>query len=206
MAAEGFSAERAHDSDGRRRREPARPGISPAVRQCSRASAYAAIASRYPASPGATLSNVARKRESSTYVHPVDRHPAVGPPGGVAGFAGEHTPDPAAFEAYLDKMRTLSIDDQHITDDGLRGIAAPTMVVVGDADGVTPEHALAMFRLRGGGDEEAAASGMLRQAPRARLVILPATSHIGIFGQSAVLAPMVTAFLDDTPPITPNLF
>ena len=28
------------------------------------------------------------------------------------------------------------------------------MVIVGDADGVKLEHALAMFKLRGGGDEE----------------------------------------------------
>jgi hypothetical protein len=37
-------------------------------------------------------------------------------------------------------------------------------------------------------------------------VILPAMSHVGISGESAVLAPMVTAFLDDVPPPTPELF
>ena len=63
-----------------------------------------------------------------------------------------------------------------------------------------------MFKLRGGGDEEAAASGMLRKVPAARLVILPATSHIGISGESEVLVPMVSAFLDDVPPATPDLF
>ena len=47
------------------------------------------------------------------------------------------------------------------------------MVIVGDADGVRPEHAVAMFKLRGGGDEEAAATGMLTKVPAARLVILP---------------------------------
>ena len=67
------------------------------------------------------------------------------------------------------------------------------MVIVGDADGVKPEHALAMFELRGGGDEEAAASGMLQKVPAARLVILPAASHIGISGETAVLVPMVSA-------------
>jgi hypothetical protein len=47
---------------------------------------------------------------------------------------------------------------------------------------------------------------MLQEAPAARLVILPATSHIGISGESSVLAPMVSAFLDDVPPSTPDLF
>jgi hypothetical protein len=80
------------------------------------------------------------------------------------------------------------------------------MVIVGDADGVKPEHALAMFKLRGGGDEEAAATGTLQKVPAARLVILPAMSHIGISAQTGVLVPMVSAFLDDAPPTTPDLF
>ncbi|WP_342661340.1 hypothetical protein Rruber_05097 (plasmid) [Rhodococcus ruber] len=88
----------------------------------------------------------------------------------------------------------------------MRSITAKAMVIVGDADGVTPEHALAMFRLLGGGDEEAAATGMLQTVPRARLVVLPATSHLGILAETEVLVPMVTAFLDDVPPGTPELF
>jgi hypothetical protein len=103
-------------------------------------------------------------------------------------------------------MKVLSIDDQNISDAQMRSMSAKTMVIVGDADAVKPEHALAMFKLRGGGDEEAAASGMLQKVPAARLVILPAMSHIGISGESAVLVPMVSAFLDDVPPATPDLF
>jgi pimeloyl-ACP methyl ester carboxylesterase len=118
----------------------------------------------------------------------------------------EHTPDAEAFDAYLEKMKLLNINDQQISDAQMRSISAKTMVIVGDADGVTLEHALAMFKLRGGGDEEAAATGVLQKVPTARLVILPATSHIGISGESAVLAPMVSAFLDDVPPTTPDLF
>jgi pimeloyl-ACP methyl ester carboxylesterase len=118
----------------------------------------------------------------------------------------EHTPDAGAFDAYLEKMKVLNIDDQNISDAQMRSISAKTMVIVGDADAVKPEHALAMFKLRGGGDEEAAASGMLQKVPVARLVILAATSHIGILGEPAVLVPMLSAFLDDVPPATPDLF
>ncbi|QBS43932.1 alpha/beta fold hydrolase [Nocardia sp. CS682] len=118
----------------------------------------------------------------------------------------EHTPDATAFGAYLEKMKVLNINDQNISDAEMRSMSAKTMVIVGDADAVKPEHALAMFKLRGGGDEEAAASGMLQKVPAARLVMLPATSHIGISGETTVLAPMVSAFLDDVPPATPDLF
>ena len=79
----------------------------------------------------------------------------------------EHTPDAEAFDAYLEKMKVLNVDDQNISDAQMRSISAKTMVVVGDADGVKPEHALAMFELRGGGDEEAAASGTLQKVPAA---------------------------------------
>jgi pimeloyl-ACP methyl ester carboxylesterase len=118
----------------------------------------------------------------------------------------EHTPDAKAFDAFLEKMKVLNIKDQDISDAQMRSISAKTMVIVGDADGVKIEHALAMFKLRGGGDEEAAASGVLQKVPAARLVILPAMSHIGLSTESEVLVPMVSAFLDDVPPKTPELF
>jgi pimeloyl-ACP methyl ester carboxylesterase len=118
----------------------------------------------------------------------------------------EHTPDARAFDAYLEKMKVLNIEDQDISDDEMRSISAKTMVIVGDADGVTLEHALAMFKLRGGGDEQAAASGVLQDVPAARLVVLPAMSHIGLSGESELLIPMISAFLDDVPPTTPELF
>jgi hypothetical protein len=68
-------------------------------------------------------------------------------------------------------MRVLNIEDQNISDAQMRSIQAKTMVIVGDADGVKPEHAVAMFKLRGGGDEEAAATGAISMVPQARLVI-----------------------------------
>jgi pimeloyl-ACP methyl ester carboxylesterase len=168
------------------------------------------LAIRHPAIVNKLVSMSATFRKDGWY-------PSV--PEGIAGltakeFAGtpvekafmEHTPDTKAYDAYLEKMKVLNADDQNISDAQMRSISAKTMVIVGDADGVKPEHALAMFELRGGGDEEAAASGMLQKVPAARLAILPATSHIGISGETAVLVPMVSAFLDDVPPATPDLF
>jgi pimeloyl-ACP methyl ester carboxylesterase len=118
----------------------------------------------------------------------------------------QHTADAGAFAAYVEKMKVLGIEDQHISDAQLRSIQAGTMVIVGDADAVRPEHALAMFKLRGGDDEEAAATGAIAKPPRARLVILPATSHISILAAVPVLEPMITAFLDDVPPANPSLW
>jgi pimeloyl-ACP methyl ester carboxylesterase len=118
----------------------------------------------------------------------------------------QHTADPEAFDAYIEKMRVLGIEDQNISDAQMRSIQAKTMVIVGDADGVKPEHAVAMFKLLGGGDEDAAATGAITNAPQARLVILPATSHTSIPTAVQVLEPMITAFLDDVPPANPSLW
>lgn len=132
----------------------------------------------------------------------------------VADFAGTpvhtaftaHTPAPGAFDAYLEKMKALNINDQQISEGQMRALAAKTMVIVGDADSVILEHALALFRLRGGADDEAANTGLLQSVPQARLAVLPATSHIGVAGQADLVVPMVTTFLDDAPPVAPDLF
>jgi len=121
----------------------------------------------------------------------------------IDGLRPEHDVrrTPATYDRIL-----KNIADQNISDEEMRSITAKTMVIVGDADGVKLEHALAMFKLRGGGDEQAAASGTLHKSPAARLVVLPAMSHIGISGESDLLVPMVSAFLDDVAPTTPELF
>jgi len=62
------------------------------------------------------------------------------------------------------------------------------------------------LKLRGGADHDAAKTGLLQSVPQARLVVMPATSHIGLTGQADVLVPLVTAFLDDMPPVAPDLF
>jgi len=168
------------------------------------------LAIRHPSLVGKLVSMSATFRKNGWYPSVFE---AIGGLGAEA-FGGtpvetafkEHTSDAKAFDAYLDKMRDLNVNDQDISDEEMRSISAPTMVIVGDADGVKPEHALAMFKLRGGGDEEAAATGVLQKVPVARLVILPAMSHVGLSGESNVLVPMVSAFLDDVPPTTPDLF
>lgn len=81
-----------------------------------------------------------------------------------------------------------------------------TMVVIGDADGVQLDHAMKLFVLRGGGDREAAVKGFLPDAPRARLAVLPGTSHIGMLARSQLIVDVVTPFLDDEKPPLPDNF
>ena len=53
-------------------------------------------------------------------------------------------------------------DFKDIPADAIRGITAPTLVLVGDADVMRPEHAVEMFRL----------------FPQAQLAVLPGTDHM----------------------------
>ena len=168
------------------------------------------LAIRHPSSVGKVVSMSATFRRDGWYPSVFDAIRGLT----AEAFAGtavektfmEHAPDRGAFDTYVEKMKNLNINDQNISDEEMRSISAKTMVIVGDADSVKLEHALAMFQLRGGGDEEAAASGAMQTVPDARLVVLPATSHIGVLGESDLLVPMVSAFLDDLPPRTPELF
>jgi pimeloyl-ACP methyl ester carboxylesterase len=41
----------------------------------------------------------------------------------------QHTPDPAAFDAYVEKMRVLGINDHEMSDAQLSSISAKTMVI-----------------------------------------------------------------------------
>ena len=87
----------------------------------------------------------------------------------------------------------------------IQGIAAPTLLVVGDSDAIRLEHAVEMFRLLGGG-----AMGDLAGLPESRLVVLPGTAHFippgsGVLDRAEWLLAMVPPFLDaPTPEAEPS--
>ena len=100
-------------------------------------------------------------------------------------------PDPRGFPRLVERMKRLDMTPFAWPAEAVRAIAAPTLIVVGDADGTRPEHAVEMFRLRGGG-----VFGDLAGLPAAQLAILPGTTHVGMLDRAEWLVPMVTQFLD----------
>lgn len=116
------------------------------------------------------------------------------------------SPTPDKFPKLIGNIKALDATPFGWPDDAIRAIPGKTMVIIGDADGVTLDHAIALFKLRGGGDVAAATQGFLTAAPKARLAILPATSHIGIMTEAPLIAAMATAFLDDKVPPMPAGF
>jgi pimeloyl-ACP methyl ester carboxylesterase len=107
-------------------------------------------------------------------------------------------PDPDRFPVLVQKLKTLDETPFAWPDDDVRGITAPSLIVVGDADAIRAEHAVELFRLLGGG-----AMGDLAGLSRARLAVLPGTTHFmppgsGVLDRHAWLLPILGEFLDRT--------
>ena len=115
-------------------------------------------------------------------------------------------PDPNAFASVVNKIKVMDHGQDWPAED-IRALTSPTFIIVGDHDIVRPEHAVELYRLRGGGDTARASQPFLTEAPPARLAILPASSHVDVFGDPALLAAMILPFLDDqTRPMPEGFF
>lgn len=106
-------------------------------------------------------------------------------------------PDPGAFPTLVAKLTRLEATPFAWSSEAVRAITAPTLVIIGDADSVRPEHAVAMFQLRGGG-----VFGDLAGLPAAQFAVLPGTTHVGMLDRAAWLVAMISPFLDAPLPLS----
>src|SRR5688572_3862724 len=107
--------------------------------------------------------------------------------------------DPAHFPEFVKKVISIDLRPYDWSKD-VKNIQAPIFMAIGDADGVRYEHALELFRAKGGGK-----MGDIYGLPQSRLAIIPGTTHIGMMQRTDWLIPMITDFLDadlDAPPPT----
>ncbi len=112
-------------------------------------------------------------------------------------------PDPANFPALVEKLKRLDTTDFAWPESDIRAIPAPTIIVLGDSDGIRLEHAVELFKLRGGG-----VMGDLAGMPDAQLAVLPGTSHFvppgtGLLDRAEWLLAMIPPFLDAPMPAGP---
>ncbi|GAB3706214.1 alpha/beta hydrolase [Spirosoma flavus] len=107
--------------------------------------------------------------------------------------------DTADFSALVKKIVGVDLKSYDWSKD-VKNIQAPIFMAIGDADGVRFDHALELFRAKGGGKQ-----GDLHGLPQLRLAILPGTTHIGMLHRTDWLIPMISDFLDadlNAPPPT----
>ena len=100
-------------------------------------------------------------------------------------------PHPDDFPTLVRKVQDLTRSATDLPVETIRAIPAPTMIIIGDADIITPEHAAELFRLRGGG-----VPGDFVSMPPAQLAILPGTTHMTLITRTEWLGSMIPAFLD----------
>lgn len=108
------------------------------------------------------------------------------------------SPKPEAWPTFVAKMRQLLSEDYDWAE-GVAALKTPTLILVGDADGLRITHAVEFFGLLGGGK----ADGDLAGLPPSQLAVLPATTHVGwappyhgIITRTQLLLPIITEFLD----------
>jgi pimeloyl-ACP methyl ester carboxylesterase len=108
----------------------------------------------------------------------------------------EVAPNPEDFPRLVEKLKRLDMTPFAWPAEDIRGIKAPTLIVIGDSDAIRLEHAVEMFRLLGGG-----AMGDLAGLPNSRLAVLPGTAHFvppgsGVLDRAEWLLAMIVEFLD----------
>ena len=104
-------------------------------------------------------------------------------------------PNKGDWPKLVEKIKVLDLTWRGLSDDQVRSIKIPTMLIVGDADVVRPEHVVKMFRLLGGG-----VPGDLAGLPRSRLAVLPGTTHVTLITRTDWLVSMIPEFLDASVP------
>jgi pimeloyl-ACP methyl ester carboxylesterase len=105
-------------------------------------------------------------------------------------------PNPDDFPTLVAKLKRLDMEPFAWPQEDIRGIAAPTLLIVGDSDAIRLEHAVELFRLLGGG-----VMGDLVGLPKSQLAVLPGTTHFippgsGMLDRADWLVPMIGEFLD----------
>lgn len=100
-------------------------------------------------------------------------------------------PDPKHWKDFISKMKKFVTTTYNFGADKIRAIKSPTLIIAGDGDGVTPEHAVEMYKLRGGGYMVD-----FGPIPAAQLAIFPGSSHISVMMETNWLVSMINPFLD----------
>jgi pimeloyl-ACP methyl ester carboxylesterase len=101
------------------------------------------------------------------------------------------SPNPEGLQTLLDKLGGYDAGFSGWSDDEIRGIAAPTLITVGDCDAVRLDHAVRFLRLRGGD-----VNGDFAGVPVSQLAVFPGTTHFFGMARTALVLDVVRTFLD----------
>ena len=100
-------------------------------------------------------------------------------------------PDREHLQVLLNKLGSYDTGASGWSDDDIRGIAAPTLITVGDCDAVKLEHAVRFLQLRGGD-----VNGDFVGVPTSQLAVFPGTTHFFGLARTDLVRDVALTFLD----------
>jgi pimeloyl-ACP methyl ester carboxylesterase len=103
----------------------------------------------------------------------------------------EKSPHPERLQTLLDKLGTFDEGSSGWSEAQIEGIAAPTLITVGDCDAVTLSHAVRFLQLRGGD-----VNGDFVGVPSSQLAVFPGTTHFHGLDRTELVLDVVRTFLD----------
>jgi pimeloyl-ACP methyl ester carboxylesterase len=103
--------------------------------------------------------------------------------------------DPNGFPKLAEKLIQLEKEPM-AWEAEVKALKTPVLIITGDADVNTLEHAVSMFRLLGGG----VMGDMGKPLAESRLAVLPATSHTAVITQVDLLMGFIEPFLKGQTP------
>jgi pimeloyl-ACP methyl ester carboxylesterase len=101
----------------------------------------------------------------------------------MAPFREAHAkiaPTPGSWPVLIDKVKAMYFAFAGWSEDEMRALKAPLLVMLGDADFTRPEHALELFRM----------------VPNGRLAVLPGSDHSAPITRSEWVTAMLIDFFD----------
>jgi len=101
------------------------------------------------------------------------------------------SPHPDGLQGLLDKLGAYDEGQPRWSEEDIKGIAAPTLITVGDCDAVKLEHAVRFLQLRGGD-----VNGDFVGVPSSQLAVFPGSTHFFGMARTALVLDVVQTFLD----------
>lgn len=90
------------------------------------------------------------------------------------------SPDPSQWPKLVEKIKNLERDAKGYSASELKSIKAPTLIMIGDREGIRPEHAVELYRL----------------IPQTQLAVFPGGDHFMIWQSPEKVLATLAPFLD----------
>jgi pimeloyl-ACP methyl ester carboxylesterase len=107
------------------------------------------------------------------------------------------SPDPSYWHTFIEKMIRFETQHFDLGIEHIKSIQSPTLLVMGDNDGVQLSHITDMYQSLGGG-----VFGDMAGLPASQLAILPGKTHVSLMMDTEKIVSTILPFLDESTAFT----